>query len=104
MNHLQTALNGLAVFAMVVVLGWTCLFGSAGAVLARARGGIVIQGFLLGALLGPIGWGITYWTTRSRPAPAYASGSEPTLSPMPPPTVGPSTRISDLPSIRRNDP
>ncbi len=53
---MSTALSILAVVLLLVVGVWLAVFGGIGAILAPRRGRTAVNGFLWGALLGPIGW------------------------------------------------
>jgi len=53
---MSTALSVLAVVLLLVVGVWLAVFGGIGAILAPRRGRTAVNGFLWGALLGPIGW------------------------------------------------
>jgi hypothetical protein len=61
----NTALNiGFAVLFLFVLV-WVLIFGGIGALLSRAREGSAMSGFVLGTVLGPIGWGVVLWRTRA---------------------------------------
>lgn len=53
---MSTALSILAVVLLLIVGIWLAVFGGIGALLAPRRGRTRVNGFLWGALLGPIGW------------------------------------------------
>jgi hypothetical protein len=58
---LNIAFAVLALFVLV----WVLIFGGIGALLSRSRESSAIGGFMLGTLLGPIGWGVVLWRTRA---------------------------------------
>jgi len=62
---MDTVIDVITKILVVVVLGWVLIFGGLGAVLAKQRGGSSVLGGAWGALLGPIGWIVVYFTTRS---------------------------------------
>jgi hypothetical protein len=55
------------VFTVLALLvgTWVLIFGGIGALLSRSRGRGAASGLALGTLLGPIGWAVTWWTTRA---------------------------------------
>ena len=62
---MSTALSILAVVLLLIVGVWLAVFGGIGALLAPRRGRTAVNGFLLGALLGPIGWAVVLLRPRA---------------------------------------
>jgi hypothetical protein len=65
----NTVLNIAFAMLFLFVLVWVLIFGGIGAVLSRSREGTAVAGFVLGTLLGPIGWGVVFWKTRASHRP-----------------------------------
>jgi hypothetical protein len=61
----------VSVVALFVIV-WVAIFGGLGAVLAWARDGSPGAGLVWGAMLGPIGWAIVLWRTRTSTRPVSA--------------------------------
>jgi hypothetical protein len=55
---MSTALSIAAAVLLLFVAVWVAVFGGVGALLAPRRGRSAVNGFLWGALLGPIGWAV----------------------------------------------
>ncbi len=53
---MSTALSIATVVLLLIVGVWLAVFGGIGAILAPRCGRTAVNGFLWGALLGPIGW------------------------------------------------
>jgi hypothetical protein len=60
-TFLHLLFEALVLFAFV----WAAIFGGLGALLAHKRNGSPRTGMALGTLLGPIGWAIVWWRTRT---------------------------------------
>jgi hypothetical protein len=50
--------------ALLLIVSWVAIFGTIGGLLSHTRDGSAIEGFVLGALLGPFGWVFTWFRTR----------------------------------------
>lgn len=48
--------GGIGEIVILLIFTWVAVFGVTGAILARNRGLVPWFGFLLGGLLGPLGW------------------------------------------------
>lgn len=53
---MRTIISIFASILILVVFVWVAVFGGIGTLLAPRRGRTRIRGFLLGVLLGPVGW------------------------------------------------
>ena len=62
---MNTVLNIALAVLFLFVGAWVLIFGGIGATLSHAREGGWISGFVLGVVLGPIGWGVVMWRTRA---------------------------------------
>ena len=69
---------------LLIVVVWVSIFGGIGALFARSRGGSAPMGLAWGTALGPIGWLVIAWVTRSATS---TSDYEPNPQPGPPPQV-----------------
>lgn len=99
MNHVLHAALDFLIFAASV---WIAVFGGIGAIYAAKRGASPITGMALGALLGPVGWGIVRFRTRkpgltrkwfhrlTGGAASPATTTKPTIAPAPTRTPRPS--------------
>lgn len=58
----------------VLLFSWVVSFGGIGAVLSRAREGSLLEGFLWGAALGPVGWVCIWLRTRGARGELESSG------------------------------
>lgn len=61
---LSSAIGTFFIAVAFTVALWCILFGSAGALFARSRGGDIVLGAVWGMLLGPFGFAAIAWTTR----------------------------------------
>lgn len=64
---MSTALGIVAAVLLLFVGVWVAVFGGVGALLAPRRGRSAVNGFLWGALLGPIGWAVVLLRPGSLP-------------------------------------
>lgn len=81
---------------LLIVSSWIAIFGGIGALLSRSRGGSVPSGLAWGTGLGPVGWLVIFWITRSVTEGPVV---EPTLS-----TQGSSLPVARPAAPRRWDP
>lgn len=79
---MTTVLTALLLTIMALAVLWVAAFGGAGAAIAAYRGRDRVGGFLLGALLGPIG---LVWLSRRQKGHVAI----PSAAPKPPPTSAP---------------
>jgi hypothetical protein len=72
------------VIVVMIILTWVAIFGGVGAAIASSYGKSPVVGFALGALLGPLGWLVTWLTGRRngyRVQPGYVQDSSAELEP-----------------------
>lgn len=61
---MNTAVDAIVLFLVLVVAVWTIGFGVLGATVARSSGVGAPLGFTIGAVLGPFGLAWLWWRTR----------------------------------------
>jgi hypothetical protein len=61
---LASVVGAALVVTVMIILTWVVIFGGVGVAIARSSGGSAVLGFALGAVLGPIGWLITWLVAR----------------------------------------
>lgn len=63
---METVIGAFVSIVVLIVITWIAIFGGIGALLARSRGGSVPAGLAWGSGLGPVGWLVILWTTRTQ--------------------------------------
>lgn len=62
MSGMALAFLTLTVF---IIAAWVLIFGRSGAIVSESRGASPTSGFVLGAVLGPVGWGVIWYRTST---------------------------------------
>jgi hypothetical protein len=81
---LSTVIHVLLVIVVFVGLGWVAVFGGVGSALGYLRDTGKMRGFVLGVLLGPIGWVVVLWPrggAKAKQAPTTVTSAPGTAIP-----------------------